>query len=78
MPTAEIHDANGNYAGYAKFGANGEFQGTYAGYGRNGGAAARNGASRVENAINTAPMRAARRERAGGQQLITRRRRRNG
>lgn len=33
MATAEIHAANGSYAGYARFGANGEFQGTRGGYG---------------------------------------------
>lgn len=31
--TAEIHDANGNYAGYAKFDRNGNYAGSAGGYG---------------------------------------------
>ena len=60
MPTAEIHDANGNYAGYARFNAAGEFQGTRGGYG-NG--AARNGGSLVQNMERTVGMRQAARRR---------------
>lgn len=33
MPTAEIHDVNGNYAGYARFDSDGNFLGTRGGYG---------------------------------------------
>lgn len=62
MPTSEIHDANGNYAGYARFNNAGEFQGTFGGYGN--GAANRNGGSRVQNMERTVSMRqAARRNR---------------
>lgn len=65
MPTAEIHDSNGRYAGYAVFGSNGEFQGTRGGYGTGrggrGNRQARNGASRVQNNIRLTSANQARR-----------------
>lgn len=73
MATAEIHDAQGNYAGYAVFGADGSFQGTRGGYGPQGrginpdrsGNNRRNNASMVQNRVNSSGARqAARRARA--------------
>jgi hypothetical protein len=51
MPTAEIHNSKGKYAGYAKFGSNGEYIGSFGGYGRRG---SKNGASKLQNTILTA------------------------
>lgn len=73
MPTAEIHDANGNYSGYARFDNNGAFQGTRGGYGPSGrgenpgrtGNNRNNGASRVQNQINVAAANATRRRNRG-------------
>ena len=60
MATREVHDAQGNYAGYARFGSDGRFLGTV---------------GRTQTAIRTAAMRAAARERRGGTtRIVTRRR----
>lgn len=73
MPTAEIHDAQGNYAGYARFDNEGNFLGTRGGYGPQGrginpdrsGNNRRNNASLVQNNVNSSGSRqAARRARA--------------
>lgn len=71
MPTAEIHDANGNYAGYARFDNEGNFQGTRGGYGpqRRGinpnrtGNARGNNASLVQNNISVSGANIRRRQR---------------
>ena len=75
MPTREVYQVNqqtgkSTYAGYARFGADGSFQGTAGGYGRNGqGRGASNsatrGASRVQNTISTVGARQARRRPRG-------------
>ena len=72
MPTREVYQINQStgqrtYAGYARFGNDGSFQGTAGGYGANGRSNNRNnGASRVQNVISTAGARqAARRRRVG-------------
>lgn len=62
MATREIHDAQGQYSGYARFGANGAFQGTYGGQVRMGGRL-RRGASYVQNTYTTIGMRQGRRAR---------------
>jgi hypothetical protein len=54
MPTAEIHDSKGRYAGYAKFGSNGKYIGSFGGYGPKG---SKNGASKLQNTILTAGAR---------------------
>lgn len=68
MPTAEIHDSKGKYAGYARFSASGEYMGSAGGYRRNGsratsystrGETTRNGGSFVQNTIRTAGARGA-------------------
>ena len=71
MPTREVYQVNQNtgrssYAGYARFGSDGSFQGTAGGYGRNRNqnSATRN-ASRVQNTISTVSARQARRRPAG-------------
>ena len=73
MPTSEIRDASGNYAGYARFDAAGNFQGTRGGYGtstrgyrgenRGRGNNRSNSASAVQNAINIGGANIARRRR---------------
>ena len=71
MPTREIYQVNQNtgkstYAGYARFGSDGSYQGSAGGYGpgrqRNSGT--RN-ASRMQNTISTVGARQARRRPAG-------------
>lgn len=79
MPTREIYrignDGSRTYAGYARFDDNGNYQGSFAGYGpqRRGinsnrtGNARTNNTSRLQNAINRAgAATAARRRRAYG------------
>ena len=64
MPTAEIHDVNGNYAGYARFDNDGNFLGTRGGYGPQGrginpdrtGNNRSNNASLVQNRIVVSGM----------------------
>lgn len=72
MPTREVYQVNQStgartYAGYARFGSDGSFQGTAGGYGRGRNSNnANNRASRVQNVIATSGARqAARRRRAG-------------
>lgn len=61
MATREIFNANGQYAGYARLGANGNVTEIVS--------------REVNNAIRTAAMRAAARERRGGTtRIVTRRR----
>lgn len=58
MPTAEIYNSKGEYAGYAKFGANGEYLGSHGGYGaRRRQNNPHNGASRLQNNIVTSGAR---------------------
>ena len=71
MPTREVYQVNqstgrSTYAGYARFGSDGSFQGTAGGYGRNrnSNSATRN-ASRVQNTISTVSARQARRRPSG-------------
>lgn len=69
MPTAEIYrigsDGKRTYAGYAKYGDDGSFQGTRGGNGRTKAGRTTN-VSEVQRTIATAGMRqAARRRRAG-------------
>lgn len=54
MPTAEIHNSKGEYAGYAIFDSNGNYKGSAGGYGPRG---SKNGASKVQNTINTTAAR---------------------
>lgn len=72
MPTREVYQVNQStgartYAGYARFGNDGSFQGTAGGYGRGRNSNnANNGASRVQNVISTAGARQAARSRRAG------------
>lgn len=70
MPTAEIHDVNGNYAGYARFDNDGTFLGTRGGYGPQGrginpdrtGNLRTNDASLLQNRYNVSGMNQQRRQ----------------
>lgn len=66
MPTREIYRIRENgtreYSGYARFGDEGEYEGSFGGYGLNGNQNnPNNGASRVQNYINTVQARVSRR-----------------
>ena len=69
MPTREVYQINQStgartYAGYARFGADGSYQGSAGGYGRGRNSNnANNGASRVQNVIATSGARQAQRTR---------------
>lgn len=67
MPTREVYQISQStgartYAGYARFGSDGSFQGTAGGYSRNTNNA-NNRASRVQNVIATSGARQAQRTR---------------
>lgn len=66
MPTAEIYDIKGKYAGYALFSASGEYLGSRGGYGKKGQRATsyggrnestKGGGSYVQNNIKNAGAR---------------------
>lgn len=66
MPTAEIHDSKGKYAGYAVFSASGEYLGSRGGYTKKGqrqtsyqgrNESTKNGGSYVQNRIRTSGAR---------------------
>lgn len=72
MPTREVYQVSqstgkSTYAGYARFGDDGSFQGTAGGYGqtRRNNSSTRN-ASRVQNTISTVGARQTRRARNAG------------